>query len=635
MCGICGFYGNTGLDEEQSALLGQMTDCLEHRGPDGGAGWCDRGVGLGHRRLAIIDLNTGHQPMWDADRQQVIVFNGEIYNYPELKAELTACGHRFLTSSDTEIIPAALREWGIEKGLLRLRGMFAFALYDTTTQCLLLACDRVGIKPIYWTEKNNAIYFASEQKSLLRTGIVERTIDPVSVHDYLALGHSLAPRTCWRDISLLPAGSWLEIGPEGKRQGTYWQWTAQPDDEMSEGEWLETLEATLSDALRVHLLSDVPLGAFLSGGIDSSLVVALLAKGHVSDLHTFNVTFDEAGYDESPFARAVANQYHTIHREIPVKASATKPEMLARVMSQFDEPFGDPASLPNYLLSQVTAQQVKVVLSGDGGDELLGGYPMYQRIRQTERLSALGWTNPLVGPVLRQSRRLGGRWFAKLEKFWDHAQGEPAERLAKQVSLYSDMERAAHYTPGFAEAALAAGPTWSRLGVHVPSQASDPLDRFLTLELRLRLQAGYLRKVDITSSAHGLETRVPFLDNAMLELSERIPARYKVRGGQTKYLAYQVARKYLPAQVVDRPKHGFNFPFDHWSGTPTTLAYLKGLLFSDDTRWRNLLDPHFIDEPWAVFTRQKTNPLLSRVGAYARVYNLTALEIWLRNWQAA
>ena len=630
MCGISGFYAKDIPDGDHAVLLEKMTACLAHRGPDGGAQWCADGVGLGHRRLAIIDLNTGHQPMWDAARKQVIVFNGEIYNYPELKAELVARGHQFQTASDTEIIPAVLREWGTEQGLLKLRGMFAFALYDTESQRLILARDRVGIKPLYWTEqKNGAIFFASEMKSLLHAGVVEKAIDPVSLHDYLALGHSLAPRTCWRDISILPPGTWLEIDPHGHRQGTYWQWTARPEYAVSESEWLESLESVLSDSLRAHLLSDVPLGAFLSGGIDSSLVVALLARSGVAGLHTFNVTFDEAGYDESPFARAVAEQYRTIHQEIPVRTSAASPDLLARVMSQFDEPFGDPASLPNYLLAQVTAERVKVVLSGDGGDELLGGYPMYQRIRQTERLSPFGWVSPLAGPLLRG---LGNTSLAKLAKFLDHAHGQPAERLLKQVSLYSDLERAAAYRPGLMEPALASGPSWTRIERNIPVDAHEPLDRFLTFDLRLRLQAGYLRKVDITSSAHGLETRVPFLDNTMLELSERIPTRLKLKDGQTKYLAYQIARKYLPPQVVDRPKHGFNFPFDQWSSAPATLDYLRGLLFSQESRWKNLLTPGFIDEPWAVFTRQKNNPALSRVSAYARIYNLTALEVWLRKW---
>jgi asparagine synthase (glutamine-hydrolysing) len=632
MCGICGFYTHQFNPQEQTNLLQQMTGSLAHRGPDGGATWCAEGVGLGHRRLAIIDLSTGDQPMWDIDRQQVIVFNGEIYNYPELKNELIARGYRFETQSDTEIIPAVLREWGLEQGLRKLRGMFAFALYSPQERRLLLARDRVGIKPLYWSKKNGQIYFASEMKALLRPGLVERVIDPVSVHDYLALGFSLAPRTCWRDISLLPPGSWLEVTPEGIKQGLYWQWQARPEYGISEEAWQDELESTFSDSLRAHLLSDVPLGAFLSGGIDSSLVTALLARNHVKDLHTFNVTFDEAGYDESPYARAVAEQYKTIHQEIPVQASASGPELLAQVMTQFDEPFGDTASLPNYLLAQATSQRVKVVLSGDGGDELLGGYPMYRRIRQTEWLSRLQWANPLVNPLLALSRYSEKRFFAKLTKFWDHAQGQTAERLTKQISLYSDFERAARYQPGFADAALAAGPSWTRIAPHIPAQADDPLDRFLTFDLHLRLQAGYLRKVDVTSSAHGLETRVPFLDNTMLELSERIPARLKLKNDQTKYLAYQLARKYLPRQVVERPKHGFNFPFDRWASAPATLDYLRGLLFSRETRWTNFLNSAFLDDPWQVFTGQKQHPHLSREGAYARIYNLTALEIWLRDW---
>ena len=632
MCGICGFAGITGKKESHQRLLQTMTDSLTHRGPDGGSLWLGDEVGLGHRRLAIIDLNTGDQPMWNADREQVIVFNGEIYNYPELKKELEAKGHKFLTASDTEVIPAALREWGVDEGLRRLRGMFAFALYNTKTKTLLLARDRVGIKPMFWTVKNGALYFASEAKALLQTKIVEPKMETASIHDYFALGYAISPRTCWRDIHFLPPGSWLEFTPQSQRQATYWQWSPRPDESISEQEWLERLEETLSDALRCHLLSDVPLGAFLSGGIDSSLAVALLARHHVKGLNTFNVSFDEQVYNEAPFARMVAEQYGTNHRGIAVSSANADPELLIQVIEQFDEPFGDPASLPNYMLSQATAKHVKVVISGDGGDEILGGYPLYKRLRQVEAWSRVQWIDPLLAAALSALTERRVPLASKFHKFWLSAQGGPSEHLTMLATLYTEAERFTHYTPAFGEMVTSAGATHTRVAAYVPAEARSPLDRMFALEFRLRLQCGYLRKVDITSSAHGLETRVPFLDNHMLELAEALPSRLKIKNGQLKYLGYRLAEKYLPPQVVNRPKHGFNFPFDEWSRAPRIQAFLRGMLFSKTARWKQILQPNFLDEAWAVFSGERTSPLLSRMGAYNRVYALVALETWLQKW---
>jgi len=634
MCGISGFVGQSASLPEQKNLLQQMTDCLAHRGPDGSDIWCEETVGLGHRRLAIIDLNTGHQPMWDSHREQVIVFNGEIYNYPELRKELETRGHVFQTVSDTEVIPAAIREWGINRGLLKLRGMFSFALYNIKTKKLLLARDRTGIKPLFWARHNGAFYFASEAKALLLTNLAERRLDAVSIHDYLALGYAIAPRTCWKDIQFLPPGSWIEISPDGEmRQGIYWQWSPKPDYQTSEEQWLERLEATLSDALRCHLLSDVPLGAFLSGGIDSSLAVAMLARYHAKDLLTFNVMFDEAEYNEAPFARLVAEQYHTNHHEIPISSATADAEALIQCIEQFDEPFSDPASLPHYLLSRATAREVKVVLSGDGGDEVLGGYPLYRRLILLQGLTHFQWADPLLAPLLKVGAHMRVPLVYKLINAWEHAQGHVAGRLTKLLTLYPEGHRNSNYTDSFHDLALADGPTHTRISQYLQDDIPNPLDQMLALEMRMRLQAGYLRKVDITSSAHGLEVRVPFLDNQMLEFAESLPSAFKVNGGRLKYLAYKLARRYLPVEITDRPKHGFNFPFDQWSSSPAIKGFLYDLLFSPQARWRGLLKPHFIDEPWKVFTGQRNSPIMSRRGAYARIFSTTALEVWLQKWR--
>ena len=633
MCGIAGYLCLGGSLDDSNRILTTMTEQLSHRGPDGCDVWSEGNVGLGHRRLAIIDLNTGDQPMWDAGHEQVIVFNGEIYNYPEIRKQLEARGHRFLTSSDTEMISAAIKEWGISEGLFRLRGMFAFSLFNTKTKRMILARDRAGIKPLYWLKKANVVYFASEMKALLIEGLSERRINPAALHDYLALGHTIAPSTCWSDIHFLPPGTWMEIGEGYERKETYWQWSPRPDEGVHEDQWLDQLETILSDSLRCHLLSDVPLGAFLSGGIDSSLAVALLMTHHIKELNTFNVAFDEVAYDESPFAQLVAAQYKTQHHQISVSSSRADADLLVKASQQFDEPFGDLASLPNYMLSQATAEHVKVVLSGDGGDEILGGYPFYNRMKQVEKFSNFSWADPVVHPILQGATTVPVAQTRKLFRAWEDAQGSPIERLVRQVSLYSEEKRSEMYTDAFRKVTQECGPTFTRIEKYVPSDITDPLDRMLTIELRIRLQSGYLRKVDITSSAHGLETRVPYLDNHMLEFAEVLPARYKIHGHQLKYLAYRLARRYLPEQLFNRPKHGFNFPYDRWSSTPSIQKFLQDLLLSPGARWRSFLKPDILNEPWKSFTGERKNHMLSREGAYARIYSLTSFELWLQKWQ--
>lgn len=620
--------------EQQEARLRAMTDRLAHRGPDGSNVWSTAEAGLGHRRLAIIDLKTGDQPMWDVRHEQVIVYNGEIYNYRELKAELTGRGYTFCTASDTEIIPAVLEEWGLADGLRRLRGMFAFAIFNTRTRQLTLARDRCGIKPLYWTRKNGTVLFASEPKALLLPGLADRRMDSVSIHDYLALGYSLAPRTCWAGIQALPAASWLQLDMDGnQRQGTYWEWTPRPDYAVHEGEWLERLEATLTDSLRQHLLSDVPLGAFLSGGIDSSLAVALLVRNGVQSLQTFNVAFTEQEYDEAPFAQQVADLYATEHHKITIASEQADPEALAQAMEQFDEPFGDSASLPNYLLSQATAKHVKVVLSGDGGDEVLGGYPLYRRQQVIETLSGFQWADPLVRPSLHALEQVGFPSARQAANAWYHAQGDPVERLLRAITIFPAEEQSRSYIGSFREQALSAGPTTERVSKHMPSSIPEPVDRFLAFEMRMRLQCGYLRKVDITSSAHGLETRVPYLDNRMLELAEVLPSRFKVHGSQLKYLAYRLAARYLPEPVVHRQKHGFNFPFEQWSRRAPVMSFLEGLIRSPQAAWRGLLKPDLAERAWSVFSQQQSEPELSRPLAARQIYRLAALELWLQKWQ--
>jgi asparagine synthase (glutamine-hydrolysing) len=630
MCGITGFWGVT----ERAALarLKAMTAAIAHRGPDGQNCWLDGGVGLGHARLAIIDLDGGDQPMWDAEQRRVIAFNGEIYNYRELRTELAAAGFRFRTRSDTEVIAAAITAWGVEGGLRRLRGMFAFGLYDTSTETLLLARDRVGIKPLYYAPVRGGLLFGSEQKALLASGMLERRADAVAIHDYLAQGYATTPHTCWSEIRLLEPGTWLEIGPAGVRHGRYWLWEAQEDTTLSFEDAAERTRTVLQDALRYHLISDVPVAAFLSGGLDSALNVALLAGGLQPGIQTFTMAFADPAYDESAVAREIAASLRTRHREIRMDGASDDFDLFVRIVSQYDEPFGDSSCLPTYLICREMRRHVKVAISGDGGDEVLGGYVRHVRARQLAALARLRPLDPVLTPALAATARWTGRGGQQAAKAWEYARLPRWEMLWSLPSYFSEGERRAFYRPSYAATALAGGATATRFADFVPAGQRDPVKQLIAAEFRLRLHADYLRKVDVASSAHGLEVRVPYLDNAMLELSTSLPTRYRIDArGNTKLLARRLSRDLLPASVVSRRKTGFSVPLDDWLG-PGLRARLADMILDPGARINQFIRPDAVAATWRSFADPAAGEPRSRFQRYQRAFLLVALEIWLQRW---
>jgi asparagine synthase (glutamine-hydrolysing) len=630
MCGIAGFWGIT----ERAALtrLKAMTDAVAHRGPDGQACWVDGAVGLGHTRLAIIDLEGGDQPMWDHDQRRVIVFNGEIYNYRELRDELAAAGFQFRTLSDTEVIAAAIAAWGVESGLRRLRGMFAFGLYDTVTDTLLLARDRVGIKPLYYAPLRDGLLFGSEQKALLASGLLERRANSVAIHDYLAQGYATTPHTCWAEIRMLEPGAWLEIGPNGIRHGSYWRWEAREDTTQSFEDVAERTRAVLRDALRCHIISDVPVAAFLSGGLDSALNVALLADGLLPGIQTFTMSFADPAYDESAVARGIAASLRTRHREIRMSSSSDDFDLFVRIVSQYDEPFGDSSCLPTYLICREMRRHVKVAISGDGGDEVLGGYIRHLRARQ---LAALAWLRPLdslLTPALAATARWAGRGGQQAAKAWQYARLPRSEMLWSLPSYFSEQERREFYQPAYAAIALEGGATATRFADLVPADQRDPVKQLIAAEFRLRLHADYLRKVDVASSAHGLEVRVPYLDNDMLELSMSLPTRFRIDArGHTKLLARRISRDLLPASVVSRRKTGFSVPLDDWLG-PGLRSRLADMLLDPSARLHQFIRRDAVAAIWRSFAAPTGAERLSRFQRYQRAFLLVSLEIWLQRW---
>lgn len=631
MCGIAGFCGEIARSTDAAAWLESMTAALAHRGPDDRCHWLGPSVGLGHTRLAIIDLAGGAQPMWSACDQHVIVFNGEIYNYPELRHQLLKIGYHFRTRSDTEVIWAALDAWGIERGLLSLRGMFAFALYNQRDQSLLLARDRVGIKPLYLARVRDGLAFASEQKSLLALPAVPRRLNPAGIHDYLGTGYATAPASCWADIEVLEPGSWLQLGPAGERAGRYWRWTPCESNALTLEQATERVETTLRDAVRSHLIADVPVGTFLSGGLDSSLMTALLSGGE-EPVKTFSVGFGDAEYDEAPYAREVARRYCTEHVEIHIATGDGDPDLFRTIVEQYDEPFGDSSCIPVYLICREVRKRLKVVLSGDGGDEVLGGYTRYVHARRIASIARLNGFLPKLAPFASLAETFLGRYGQQAVKAWRFAQMPVADRVSALQSYFSEEKRRSMYVPEFAQLMAQTGTTAERLRAIIPAGVDDPIQQVITAEMGLRLHADYLRKVDVASSAHGLEVRVPFLDARMLDLASELPVNFKIAAnGETKLLARRLARKYLPESVSNRKKQGFSIPLDRWSG-PKMREFFKELLFGPGVRSADFLESKRIRSVWTAFENPRSAGGLSRYQRYQQLFLLVSLELWLRRW---
>lgn len=567
MCGIAGFTTLRHAPGQPSDLIRRMTDRLQPRGPDGSGVYSDAAVQLGHRRLSIIDLGGGAQPLAVSGGRFQIIFNGEIYNYIELRRDLEARGVVFATSSDTEVLLHQIALDGLD-GLQKLNGMFAFAVWDRDRRELLIARDRLGIKPLYFLADRGELAFASELKALLLHPGARRDIDLLSVSKYLTFGYIPAPHTIFRGIRKLQPGCWLRWSESGLEQGCYWDiplednpLAEKPLDELS-----DDLLALLRDVVRKQLRSDVPVGVFLSGGVDSSSVVALAANEVQKPLHTFSVGFEEASYDESPYARMVSQQYGTEHHH-EVLSQSRAVGLLPRVLDTLDEPFGDASILPTYLLSEFTARHVKVVLGGDGGDELFAGYPSFQAHVLMEKLSVLPvtWRNALV----RIARRIPvSHSYASLDfllqQFFKGAGISPEIRFFLWMGPFGNELKRSVLSASTRDALLRENPFEDVLNYVRQSGLVSDFQRILYLCAKLYMQDGILVKVDRASMANSLEVRVPLLDHTLVEFAARIPQVYKLKGMTTKYILKHAMRGLLPKQIIQRRKAGFMIPLAQW-----------------------------------------------------------------------
>jgi len=562
MCGIAGKIDSRGRVEQE--LVDRMCEVIEHRGPDSRGTFVDRGVGLGVQRLRVIDLRTGDQPIFNEDRSVVLVFNGEIYNYRELREDLTSRGHRFETGGDTETIVHLYEEYGRDCAR-HLRGMFAFALWDTRRRRLLLARDRVGKKPLFYAEQDGAFWFGSEAKSILQDETVERRIDARAIDAYLHYQYVPHPQSAFDALRKLPPAHTLVWEGDRASVERYWRLSYGDQFDLPEGELHELIRSQILEATRIGMRSDVPLGAFLSGGVDSSAVVAAMAQQSAEPVKTFSIGFDVASYDETPYAREVATLYGTDHHELRVEPHAI--EVLPRLVWHYGEPFADHSAIPSFYLAELTRQHVTVALNGDGGDESFAGYTRYVGNGLAGRVGALPL--PLraaahaVGAVAGRGRNVSS-FRSRVSRATSTALMTPWDRYATWVAYFNENDRRELYTPEFAAVVDGADPHAVVREPWLASDAPDLVNRLLDVDVQTYLPGDLLVKMDIASMAHSLEVRSPLLDHVLMETAARIPARFKVRGRETKVILKDAVRPWLPDRLLDRPKWGFGVPIGHW-----------------------------------------------------------------------
>ena len=631
MCGICGF-SDLHPDRDARSLIEAMTTSLAHRGPDGQATWMDASgrTAVGHARLAIIDIGGGSQPMSTADGRYVIVFNGELYNFQSLHAELERLGCKFRTRSDTEVLLYAYATWGLD-ALPRLEGMYAFAVFDTQEKTLVLARDRVGIKPLYYHVGPQGFLFGSEIKALFRMSDLPRRLDHEALVDYLVLGYPLVPKTFFRDVRELQPGCWLKVSKQGVEQGTYWSWRRM-EEPWSESEALERTREALIETLRVHLLSDVPIGALLSGGIDSSLLVSLLVKELQTDVTTFTVRFEESAYDESPYASIVSQRLGVQHRIIQASTGSGSLDEVQAIMDLFDQPFADSSAIPTYLVSREIRRHVKVAIGGDGGDEMFGGYPRFHYADVAQRLGRLPSLLLAGGDVLRRLMgSLAPNFARQCGRLLRAARDRGGRRLV-DLSCYNYPAELA---------TILAERVQRQLGPYAPVLVAEGDARghwggrqMIDATVRQVLPGDYLRKVDIMSAAHGLEVRVPFLGDRMLDLAARLPHRLKYDNAHNgKKLLRRLLARYVPREAFERPKSGFGIPVDTYLSKDSRKT-IQQMLLGRDSRTAELLSREHMTLLLHGFTEgQWSSSRWSRFLVYQNAYLLWSLERWLRQWE--
>jgi asparagine synthase (glutamine-hydrolysing) len=620
MCGICGVVHSQTDRLIDEGILRQMNEVIRHRGPDDDGYFINSQAGLGMRRLSIIDLVTGDQPVTNEDETIWLVFNGEIYNYKSLHVDLVAKGHRFATKSDTEVIVHAYEEFG-DRCPEYFNGMFAFALWDVTRRRLLLARDHVGIKPLYYWVGKDQIVFGSELKSVITHPSVPREIDLWALDQFLTLEYIPTPRTIFKGINKLPAGHRL-IYEQGQAQiEQYWDIPerATPTDE---GTIIEVLTGLIDDSVKMQLMSDVPLGAFLSGGIDSSTVVASMSRSSNLPVRTFSIGFDDATYNELPYARAVASRYKTQHTEEILEPDIA--DLAERLVRHLDEPFGDFSIFPTYLVSEVARREVKVVLSGDGGDELFGGYDTYvaQDMDRYYRYLPSTFRRSIFPALMAQipPRPAKKGLINKTKRFVEGAALPSSWQHTRWMMFMTQEDKLALYQPEVL-ASLDGQDSAAVLEDHFSRIARrDGLAQQQYVDIKTYLVDDILTKVDRMSMAVSLETRVPLLDYRIVEFAVNLPPQTKLYRGQTKRILKQAMEDRLPYDVLHKPKQGFSIPLKNWLRGPLK-PLMMDLLSYERVNGRGYFNAECVSE-WV------TEHINGTMNHSHRLWALMVFELW-------
>ncbi len=622
MCGICGFCFSDERPIDRK-ILTRMTSTLQHRGPDDQGYYTDAGVALGHRRLSIIDLDTGKQPIHNEDKSIYVVFNGEIYNFPEIKKDLEEKGHRFYTKTDTEVL-VHLYEEREERCAESIAGMFAFAIWDGKKRKLLLARDRIGIKPLFYAYTNEGLAFASEPKALLQLPWIEGRLNHQALSHYLSYDFIPAPSCIYADIKKVLPGHQVIYQNGALRCESYWDLDLSDrfDGNLDEKELCELIWKKFCRVVKTHLISDVPLGVLLSGGIDSTSVLAALRYEGVNDVKTFSIGFDDPSFDESKYFRRAASFFETEHHE-EVLAPEKLIDIIPEVASILDEPLADASIMPTYLLSRFTKGYVKVALGGDGGDELFAGYPTYQAFLLARYYEKL----PLVIRSLAETvvERLpvsfdNMSFDFRAKKFVRGIPYPPVERYYTWIGTFLPEEKEELLAPGISKR-LENFNAFDALHDYLQGKTfNSELGKLLYLDTKLYLQDGVLAKVDRASMAHGLEVRVPFLDHCFVELATGIPEKLKLKGFTTKYIWKKAIKDRLPDEIARRGKKGFGIPIGKWF-----LGELKELTMEMLSESR--LKKQKIFNPSAV-QQLVSDHLARRVDNRKKLWNLLIFQLW-------
>lgn len=619
MCGISGIYLKDG-DCVDSSTMEKMADSLIHRGPDYQGIHVDGPLGLGHTRLSIIDLSAqGNQPMHSSNGRYIIVYNGEVYNFGEIRQILSAKGHNYSGHSDTEVVLHAFAEWGVE-AFARFEGMFSIAVWDNHERRLYLARDRFGVKPLYYYDTDKEMVFGSEIKAILTSGRVQARINWAGLHEYMHYDTALNSNTLFMGIRKLLPGHLLTLDANGTKVEPYLSLfrTGQSDDDLDTA--IHNVRDMLERAVTNHLVSDVPVGVFLSGGIDSSAITAFASQHYSGRLKTFSVGFDfDEGANELPQARIVAEHFNTDHHEMHLSGGNIT-DIIPRLIRCYDEPFGDPASIALYLLSEQVAGDPKVILMGDGGDEIFAGYNRYT-IGEYERLRHI---IALASPLIPKSNI----WYRRFKTVKDIYRAEPSLRIALIMSSNNwSAPFAQAFTPWANSLLDASDPFHYYRELYERYEHIDPVQRMLYTDCGIVLPDLYFKKVDRATMAHSIEARVPMVDARMSAYVMSLPSAYKVKGREKKYILRQALRGTLPSAILDHPKTGFSVPIPFWLRT-SLAEYLRSTLFDSSILNDGLLDrltlEHYIQEH---LSGKRNNGRL--------LYRLLNLALWYEEYQVA